>query len=72
MYKIKNVVHLIFVINFSTSFFINFFVYILQIIQKLNHKQEFNVQPQIPTDPPRKYATKTTNNSCILRKILAM
>jgi hypothetical protein len=34
--KIKNVVHIIFVINFSTSLFINFFVYILQIIQKLN------------------------------------
>jgi hypothetical protein len=39
--KIKNVVHIIFVINFSTSLFINFFVYILQIIQKLNHKHEF-------------------------------
>jgi hypothetical protein len=38
--KIKNVVHIIFVINFSTSLFINFFVYILQIIQKLNHKHE--------------------------------
>jgi hypothetical protein len=39
--KIKNVVHIIFVFNFSTSLFINFFVYILQIIQKLNHKHEF-------------------------------
>jgi hypothetical protein len=36
--KIKNFVHIIFVITFSTSLFINFFVYILQIIQKLNHK----------------------------------
>jgi hypothetical protein len=35
-------------INFSTSLFINFFVYILQIIQKLNHKHEFYVQSQIP------------------------
>jgi hypothetical protein len=34
--KIKNVVHIIFVINFSTSLSINFFVYFLQIIQKLN------------------------------------
>jgi hypothetical protein len=45
--KIKNVVHIIFVIKFSTSLFINFFVYILQIIQKLNHKHEFYMQPQI-------------------------
>jgi hypothetical protein len=36
--KIKNIVHIIFVITFSTSLFINFFVYILQ---KLNHKHEF-------------------------------
>jgi hypothetical protein len=41
MYKIKNVVHIIFVVTISTSLFINFFVYILQIIQKLNHKHEF-------------------------------
>jgi hypothetical protein len=40
MYKIKNV-HIIFVVTISTSLFINFFVYILQIIQKLNHKHEF-------------------------------
>jgi hypothetical protein len=39
--KIKNCVHIIFVTNFFTSLFINFFVYILQIIQKLNHKHEF-------------------------------
>jgi hypothetical protein len=29
MYKIKNVVHIIFVVTISTSLFINFFVYIL-------------------------------------------
>jgi hypothetical protein len=39
--KIKNVVHIIFVINLFTSSFINFFVYILEMIQKLNHKHEF-------------------------------